>query len=63
MNKRIDAMYRMYLTEKEKHHETKVVLDKAIGLASQLLTEIHKLERSSTRSQSPPVLNANRISS
>ena len=52
MNKKIDAMYRMYMTEKEKHQETKVVLDKAIDLASQLLEEIHKLEKSSSHSRS-----------
>jgi hypothetical protein len=34
MNKRIDTMYKLYLTEKEKHQETRVVLDKAIDLAS-----------------------------
>ncbi len=40
MNKRIDAMYKMYVSEKEKHQATKQVLDKAIDLASQLMSEI-----------------------
>ena len=33
-------MYKLYLSEKEKHQATKQVLDKAIDLASQLLVEI-----------------------
>ena len=37
---KMDAVYRMYLEEKDKHEATKQVLGKAIDLASQLLSEI-----------------------
>ncbi len=33
MNKRIDTLYKMYMSEKENHRETKKALDKAIDLA------------------------------
>jgi hypothetical protein len=35
----------MYVAEKEKHQATKLVLDRAIDLASELLVEIQRLER------------------
>ncbi|TNV83045.1 hypothetical protein FGO68_gene10348 [Halteria grandinella] len=51
MGKRADAMYKLYMVEKEKHLATKQVLDKAIDLASHLLQEIQKIERNSSPSQ------------
>lgn len=47
IEQRMDAMCKMYLAEKEKHHATKQVLDKAIDLASQLLIEIQTIENKS----------------
>jgi len=44
LNRRIDALYKMYKDEKEGHRATKQALDKAIDLAVQLLSEIKKLE-------------------
>ena len=44
MNRRIDALFKMYKDEKESHKATKQALDKAIDLAVQLLSEIKKLE-------------------
>jgi hypothetical protein len=49
----MDAMYRMYVSEKNKHQETRQVLNKAIDLASQLLGEIQKLEAVNHSHHSP----------
>jgi hypothetical protein len=56
----MDAMYRMYVSEKNKHQETRQVLNKAIDLASQLLGEIQKLEAAVNHSHHSPM---SRISS